>query len=242
MTSGDQSQGGRAQDEILAGEYVLGMLPQDARRRVEQRMARDKAFARMVHRWRSELATFRDDEDVFVGAPLELSQIERRLIGATHSVSPAQERRRGIWHSVRFWRFSSFAAAGIAVVSLIYAGRAISTTPAVPALVAELAAVDERVDLLASYDAGSGRLRVVPVAAQRPDAKVLQLWLMPKSGPARSLGIFRAESGGEIVVPAEMRGGLAEGATLAVSLEPVGGSPTGLPSGQVVASGAARRL
>lgn len=65
---------------------------------------------------------------------------------------------------------------------------------------------------------------------------------MPKSGPARSLGIFRPESGGEIVVPAEMRGGLAEGATLAVSLEPVGGSPTGLPSGQVVASGAARRL
>lgn len=175
MTSGDQSQGGRAQDEILAGEYVLGMLPQDARRRVEQRMARDKAFARIVHRWRSELSTFRDDEDVFVGAPLELSQIERRLIGATHAVSPGPERRRGIWHSVRFWRFSSFVAAGIAVVSVIYAGRAISTAPAVPALVAELAAVDERVDLLASYDAGSGRLRVVPVAAQRPDAKVLQL-------------------------------------------------------------------
>jgi anti-sigma-K factor RskA len=243
MTSGDQSQGGRAQDEILAGEYVLGVLPQEARRRVEQRMARDKAFARIVHRWRSELASFKDDEDVFVNAPLALGSIERRLMGMAYDVPPTRTLNPGLWHSVRAWRWTSLGAGVIAVVAVIYAVRAVPPAlPPVPALVAELAAVDQRVDLLASYDAGSGRLKVVPVAAQRPDAKVLQLWLMPKTGAARSLGIFRPESGGEIVVPIELRGGLAEGATLAVSVEPSGGSPTGLPTGQVVASGAARRL
>jgi anti-sigma-K factor RskA len=218
------------------------VLPQDARRQVELRMARDKAFARIVHRWRSELASFKDDEDVVVGAPLALSQIERRLIGATHDVSADRRPKHGLWHSVRFWRWFSLGAGTVAVLAAVVAGRVTSVAPVAPALVAELAAVDERVDLLASYDAGSGRLRVVPVAAQRPDAKVLQLWLMPKAGSARSLGIFRPDSEGEIVVPPEMRGGLAEGSTLAVSLEPIGGSPTGLPTGQVVASGAARRL
>jgi anti-sigma-K factor RskA len=34
---------------------------------------------------------------------------------------------------------------------------------------------------------------------------------------------------------------LREGATLAVSVEPVGGSPTGLPTGPVIASGKLER-
>jgi anti-sigma-K factor RskA len=38
------------------------------------------------------------------------------------------------------------------------------------------------------------------------------------------------------------RGRIAPGATLAISIEPLGGSPTGLPTGPVVATGVVARV
>jgi len=40
-----------------------------------------------------------------------------------------------------------------------------------------------------------------------------------------------------MMLPMEKRRGLKAGIMLAVSIEPLGGSPTGLPTGPVVASG-----
>ncbi len=51
------------------------------------------------------------------------------------------------------------------------------------------------------------------------------------------LGVFQDQGDGSIVIPPDMRGRLKDGVTLAVSLEPFGGSPTGKPTGPVVASG-----
>lgn len=45
MTTGDQSGGMHARDEILAGEYVLGVLPLEKRREVERRIQDEEAFA-----------------------------------------------------------------------------------------------------------------------------------------------------------------------------------------------------
>ncbi len=58
---------------------------------------------------------------------------------------------------------------------------------------------------------------------------------------SKSLGIFQPDEDGELVIPADLRGGIADGTTLAVSLEPFGGSTTGAPTGPVVASGTTHR-
>jgi anti-sigma-K factor RskA len=108
-------------------------------------------------------------------------------------------------------------------------------------LVAELSAAGSQVNLLASYQADSGHLRIIPVAAGKPEEKSLQLWLVPGSGGPQSLGVFQPGEGGELVIPANLRSQIGEGATFAVSLEPFGGSSTGAPTGPVVASGAAHR-
>jgi anti-sigma-K factor RskA len=241
MTSSDQNQGGRAHDEIVAGEYVLGVLSIEARRRVEQRMTTDRAFAEIVARWQTDLASFNDEYEDVIPPAYVLGQIERRLFGARESTFPA---RRGLWHSVVFWRSLSFGASAIALVAIVSAGGLIpaTTTMTKSPLVAELSAPGSNVSLLASFDAASGHMRIVPVAAGRPRQNSLELWLVPGSGNPLSLGVFQPEADGEIVIPADLRGNIGEGATLAVTLEPFGGSPTGLPTGPVVASGAARRL
>lgn len=69
----------------------------------------------------------------------------------------------------------------------------------------------------------------------------MELWLVPGSGMTRSLGIFQPGENGELVIPADLRSQVADGATLAVSLEPFGGSPTGQATGPVIASGPLHR-
>ena len=45
---------------------------------------------------------------------------------------------------------------------------------------------------------------------------------------------YRAQT---IEVPSDLRRALTAGSTLAISLEPVGGSPQGVPTGPIVAKG-----
>ncbi|MFJ6323340.1 MULTISPECIES: anti-sigma factor domain-containing protein [unclassified Rhizobium] len=238
MTLGDHiDDGGRAQDEVLAGEYVVGVLSAEARRRVEQRMTSDRSFALLVERWQSDLSSFNDDyQDATPGAAV-FAQIEGLLFGA--QPSPVA---RGLWNAASFWRWVSLGTSAIAVAALVYASGALRPSSSRGPVVAQLSAPDNPVNLLASFDASSGRLKIVPVAAGTRQEKSLQLWFVPGSGNPRSLGVFQPNAEGELLIPADLRETISAGATLAVSLEPFGGSPTGLPTGPIVASGTARQL
>jgi anti-sigma-K factor RskA len=238
MTSSDQSKGGRSRDEVLAGEYVLGVLSSKDRQVVEERMRRDRPFAAIVSRWEANLSTFNDDYDVVTPSQETFKQVEARLFGSPDRGSVSG---RGLWNSVVFWR--SLAAASLLVTAgaLVLAFAAVSPPKPGAPLVAELSAPGSQVNLLASYDAESGRMKIIPVAAGKPEEKSLELWMVPASGSAKSLGVFPPGQTGELVIPADMRSSIGDGTAFAVSLEPFGGSPTGQATGPVVASGSAHR-
>jgi len=238
MTSPDQSKGGRSRDEVLAGEYVLGVLSFKDRRVVEERMRRDRQFAAIVSRWETNLSSFNDDYDVVSPSQETFKQIEARLFGAPEATPvPA----RGVWGSLIFWRCLALVSLLITAGALTIATVAVTPPQASAPLVAELTASSSQVNLLASYERQSGKLRIVPIATGKPEEKSLELWLVPASGAPRSLGVFPPGQAGELVIPVDMRGSVGEGATLAVSLEPFGGSPTGQATGPIVASGTAHR-
>jgi anti-sigma-K factor RskA len=239
MTSSDQSKGGRSRDEVLAGEYVLGVLSFKDRQVVEDRMRVDRPFAAIVSRWEANLSTFNDDYDVVTPSQETFKQVEARLFGTPQKAPQGG----GLWNSVVFWR--SFTAASLIVTAAALALTFATVAPPKPGapLVAELSSPASQVNLLASYDALTGHVRIVPVAASKPEEKSLELWMVPADGAPRSLGVFAAGQGGdgELIIPVEMRSAIGAGTTFAVSLEPFGGSRTGAPTGPVVASGAARR-
>jgi anti-sigma-K factor RskA len=96
--------------------------------------------------------------------------------------------------------------------------------------------------MLADLDIADGRL--ILRLNIRPPAdmagKSLELWEVPPDGTPRSLGLFPDDKSGTtlvLVLPPEAARSLASGA-LAVSLEPAGGSTTGLPTGPILFSGA----
>ena len=68
--------------------------------------------------------------------------------------------------------------------------------------------------------------------------RVLELWSVPPQGAPRSLGLISA-SGATVVPRGKLPEALLKGGTaaLAVSLEPPGGSPTGVPTGPVLYAG-----
>lgn len=238
MTTPDQSKGDRSRDEVLAGEYVLGVLGADARLKVEARIRRDRQFAAIVHRWEENLAEFSDEYGVELPPPEAFSVIESRLFGEVPSGN-----RSGIgslWNSLAVWRALTLAS----VLAAVTLGTTEFGSWRQPApgrlLIAEMAGKDQAVSLVARYDDQSGRLRVTPVATGDSQTKSLELWLIEGTDPARSLGILPQTGEGELIVPAEMRGQLKQGVVLAVSLEPFGGSPTGQATGPIVALGPAQ--
>jgi anti-sigma-K factor RskA len=70
----------------------------------------------------------------------------------------------------------------------------------------------------------------------------MELWLIPEGGKPASLGLIAAGQPVQLNVPQNLLPMVGSGATLAVSLEPLGGSPTGQPTGEVIAHGNLSRL
>ena len=72
--------------------------------------------------------------------------------------------------------------------------------------------------------------------------RTLELWLI-KAGAAQpvSLGVLTAEETSRFTLPEQLASGFAQ-AVLAISDEPAGGSPTGLPTGAVLATGKITKL
>ena len=63
----------------------------------------------------------------------------------------------------------------------------------------------------------------------------MELWLIPPGDKLHSLGLIDPNRAVTISVPKNLH--ISRDAVLAVSLEPVGGSPTGQPTGPVIANG-----
>lgn len=232
MSTPDQSKGGRSRDEVLAGEYVLGVLSLEDRQKVERRMRSDRQFAAIVSRWEQNLSEFNEEYETVTPAAAVFPKIEKRIFGEAALGA-------NLWNSLTLWRSVAFGSLFLAAGVLVFAITNEGSLPPSPGkqLTASLSGHDSPINLLANYDAANGRLKVTPVAAGKPEEKSLELWLIRGSDPAEALGVLPQTGDGEIVLPPELHGKLTEGAIIAVSVEPFGGSPTGKPTGDVVASG-----
>lgn len=243
MTKTEEGEGDRSRDELLAGEYVLGVLSHAARVEVEERVIQDRRFAAIVARWQENLSDFDDEYPEEAPPPQVFSRIEDRLFsGKTFAEELAV--RRHWWNSLLLWRGLTAASLAVLItyVSLQTGWIGASAPPRM--LVAQMNGGDGApLGLLARYDSGNGRLQLIPVAAGASEDRSLQLWLVPDGGDAPvSLGILPQAGEGVVDIPADLRQRLMNGVTFAVSVEPLGGSPTGQPTGPVIASGKAQDI
>ncbi|MCD2179762.1 anti-sigma factor [Rhizobium sp. C1] len=233
MTTPENKRSDRSRDEVLAGEYVLGVLSLPDRLRVEYRLRDDKAFQVIVARWQENLATFNNDYVTEVPPSWLYGSVETKLF----NTSVADQPKGLVWSSLTFWRGLTLVSLSAAIFFAASAGGLFRKPAAVPSAVATLGSGSSSISLVTFFDRQTGRLQVLPVAAGAEKSKSLELWLIEGESAPVPLGVFQDQGDGSIVIPPDMRGRLKDGVTLAVSLEPFGGSPTGKPTGPVVASG-----
>jgi anti-sigma-K factor RskA len=219
--------------KLIAAEYVLGVLGAEERREVEHRLAHEPALASEVVFWEERLGVLAD-----AVAPVAPPQHTWSLIEAAISAAEAA-RPTSLWQSLVFWRGFGIAAATLAAAS-IAALAYIGLVPATRApLMATLAGSSGQPNFVAAVTATGNSLVVVPAALLTNDPRAIELWLIlpgPNQRP-RSLGLIQPGQPIRLTIPPDLAGRLTPDAALAVSLEPPGGSPTGLPTGPVIASG-----
>jgi anti-sigma-K factor RskA len=232
---------------VLAAEYVLGVLSAEERRAVETRMAQEASFAREVAEWEERLGGMASYVMQATPPAQAWLRIEAWLGGPPLSADPRAVLPASIWQSLAFWRglgIGSSALAAACVAALVYVGLqpAPQAPPRTPLLATLTGAKTKQPNFVAAIGADGISLTIVPAALLTSDKRSMELWLIPEGRKPASLGLIAASQPVRINVPPELLPHVGAGATLAVSLEPPGGSPTGQPTGEVIAVGSLSRL
>lgn len=231
----------------VAAEHALRLLSANELRTALARETSDSQFAAEVARWRGRLAPLHDETNA-VAPPAGLwSGIEAAITGS----AAANDNVAGLRNRLNIWRSATAVmtavAAGLAIV-LVYQPH-LAPPPRTPtaqrAPAAPMVAMlgdKSAMKVVASWDPAARQL-VLAVAGDLPaDAKhAHELWVIPPDGKPRSLGTMGSGKQMHMRLAETLATLLQQGATIAISVEPPGGSPTGAPTGPVVASGSLTR-
>jgi anti-sigma-K factor RskA len=221
------------EDELLAAEYALGVLSGPDRAAAELRLGRDHSFATLVAEWEQRLAPWAA-EIADVTPP---AQVWKRIAAQL----PTQSRLNAtLWQNLAFWRWCALAGGVLAAACLgilVYFG----TLPSQAPLIAALNGGGRHV-FVATIDPQRATVVVMPADFSVAAGRVPELWLITPGAKPRPLGLIDPKLTIALTLPANLRAQANTRAVLAVSLEPPGGSPTGQPTGPVIASGKLTKL
>ena len=231
--------------DLLAANYVLGSLRGGARKRFESLSAKRADWRLATDWWATRLHLLADTVAAVEPRKESWQKIQARLYGKE---TPVKNNWFGWWQGLAFG--SSGIAAVLAFILVTHQPQTVEA-PIPMAEAPQPISVSTKVALLAGEDAkpgwmlalaknkaGKSEIRVTALASLKPQAnKSFELWILPpdKSAPI-SLGVLPQQGNQQVIVSEKTAMLLAESG-LAVSLEPVGGSPTGGPTGAVLYQG-----
>lgn len=218
-------------------EYALGTLDPSERAAFEARMVRDPTLAAEAAQWQERLAALHaETESAEPPAHIYANVLARIGAGTNNVVSldiAALKRRAALW------RRAAVAASAIAAALILFVlVRNPSQTQDKSLYVAVLQGSNQTPAFVAAVDVKSKLIVVRSLGARAPQDRSYELWALGagRSAP-QPLGVIQAVAR----IPTEELGQTGDNAlsdtTLAVSLEPEGGSPTGKPTGPVLFTG-----
>jgi anti-sigma-K factor RskA len=215
----------------LAADYVSGAMRGGARRRFESLMAADATLRREVREWEDQIY------------PLAWSlpprtppqRVWRAIRARLHGVAPTLSWG---WNGIYLWRMLT----GV-LTTMMIAGATIYPMQVDHAAREQLLAVLQTPEARATLVVRAGADGVLHVRALENLASVagdraLELWAIPPGQKPLSLGVV-ANDGATALKTSH---GLNSVDQLAITLEPLGGSPSGNPTGPVVMSGKALQI
>lgn len=222
--------------EALAAEFVLGTLDVNERRAAEARLAGDPAFRAAVGAWQKRLQPLADAAPAQDQPAADLfKRIEGRVAGEPQYGAPTRlgDNVVVLRRKVRQWQFGAgIAAAAAAVLLAVVVTDTVRTPPAQQTqFVATLTPDGGKPAFILTVDTVTNTLSVRRVADAAPVDKSYELWAVEPGAKPKSLGVVEQAS---LTRPLPYK---PQDLVFAISLEPKGGSPTGVATGPVVFSG-----
>lgn len=232
--------------DLLTAEYALGTLRGSARKRFEALLAQRSDWQITLRFWTERLSLLADTIPAVSPGKHVWKNIQTRAYG---KAVVAESKSTNWWQSLAFGASGIAAALGFLLVTS--EPQRIEVPVQVPVEVAVEVQAPTTVALLTTPQAtpgwlvalaknktGKHEIRVSALASLKTaQDNAFELWLLPpdKSAPV-SLGVL-PQQGNQQVVVSEKVANLLLQSGLAVSLEPIGGSPTGQPTGAVLYQG-----
>lgn len=238
-----------SQEDLRYAEYVLGVLDADARAAVEHEVRVDSNAAAAVALWQRHLMPL--SEDIAPVQPAEY--VWARIRDAVGLTLPARENRAGssatsrggLWNSLQLWRWIGAGAtlAAAASFALWFTAPRAPQAPVAAAgpnyMVASIEQDNGVAGWTATMDLKQSSMVIVPATPAALGAnRSAELWLVPPGEKAISLGVIAPNKPTTVHLRPDLLARLSARALLAVSNEPLGGSPTGQATGPIIAKGA----
>jgi anti-sigma-K factor RskA len=242
--------------DALAGEYVLGLIEGAELAAFVRRLDGDSDLAAAVESWRRHFAAIDATARPIDPSAALWPRIEGEIAGLSQSaakvapatpvaatmVRPQPETHRPVqsglaswWNSLFVWRGAALAGALAAIVLAIGLVGALDRAKRQPLMVAVLL-TEASVAAAVVNTFSDGRVEMVPLQnITIPEGKALEIWtLWDRSVGPRSVGVI--QSARSTVLKLDQLP-LGRDQLFEITIENATGSPTGRPTGPVVAKG-----
>ncbi|WP_447648900.1 anti-sigma factor [Pseudomonas abietaniphila] len=208
----------------LAADYAIGLMPTTARRRFENLLIDDPNLRAEVAQWQESL--------VGLTTSLEPQPVPERVW--QQIVARIEPQRLHVPEKRPFWSWMRIAAVACTLLVAVIVGVIYNRDK--PDFNATLVAGNQQPAL--TVQAFDRYLKIDPVAvASVETGRSLELWAIPADGVPVSLGVIPDNGKGRVDLSDSQRRLLGSQTTMAITLEPKGGSPSGKPTGPILYTG-----
>jgi len=227
--------------EALAAEYVLGTLDADERARVALMLETDPPFATLVHAWEKKLGELHHTIEPVEPPAHVWRRITARLDGELAAPGGGAN-VIDLTRRLKRWRSAAVVSGALAASLMMFVAVKETAPHLLPAslrpterFVAVLQEGNGSPGFVMTVDLKSKSFSVRKVGGEPPSGRSYQMWFVHPSFPGgpRSLGVFDGGVPDIKATLAQYSEDIVNNATYAVSIEPLGGSPTGSPTGPV---------
>ncbi len=216
-------------DSVLAGEYVLGTLDDNARAAFERRLSGDMQLQAEVDAWERRLAPMLQSVDP-VSPPASVWQALEARTAPRERVTTSSS---GFWSSLQFWRgFGMVSAALVLGMTLTL----LTTQKAELGMDQMMVVLNDQstTGWIVASQKGSDYINVRAVDPSAvPKGKVCQLWMKDEAGNMHPLGLLPHSGKMEMPMPVKQ----TAGKLFMVSIEDEADMPKKSPSQEIVFEG-----
>ena len=219
------------EDHITAAEYALGLLSDQQAKTFEKQMSTDPELKSAYIYWSERLATLASEWPEHVPPEHVKAKIDDFLRTETNTVvelpssmdkhSKEKNSRSPIW---------GIAAALVLALGMWWLSP--NTFEANYQTYLTSSASDLVIDVLVDVD--DQTIKIIPIKGQPAEQGDYELWVAVGDGAPISLGVLDITNSAQFSLDGDWIDNL-DNAHMAISLEPKGGSPTGQPTGPVLA-------